>query len=144
EAVEAAIAGIEARNPELNAVVATRFEQALDEARAGLPDGPFTGVPFLVKDLGPEVAGLPNTKGSRLWADNVPTRDSVVVERYRAAGLVLLGLTNTPELGRNGSTEPVLHGPARNPWGTTRSTGGSSGGTAAAVSAGLVPAAHGN
>lgn len=143
EAVEASIARIEARS-ELNAVVGRRFEEALDEARAGLPEGPFTGVPFLVKDLGAEIAGVPATRGSRLWADHVPGRDSEAVARYRAAGLVLLGTTNSPELGRNASTEPQLHGPTHNPWRTGYSPGGSSGGSAAAVAAGLVPAAHGN
>ena len=144
EAVEAAITRIEDRNPELNAVVHTRFEEALDEVDRSLPDGPLRGVPILVKDLGTDVAGLPSTSGSRLFADYRPAGDSELVARYRRAGLVVLGTTNTPELGKNVSTEPALFGPTRNPWRTTHSTGGSSGGSAAAVAAGLVPVAHGS
>jgi amidase len=144
ELAEAAISRIEERNPILNAVVATRFEQALEEIDAGLPEGPLGGVPFVVKDLSCDVAGLPSTRGSRLFADVVATADSELARRYKAAGLVILGNTNTPEMGKNASTEPLLHGPARNPWDTGRSTGGSSGGSAAAVMGGMVPAAHAN
>lgn len=144
EATEASIARIEALNPALNAVIGTRFEAALDEVDRGLPDGPLRGVPTLIKSLSADVAGLPTTAGSRLFADNVAARDSELVRRYKQAGMVVLGTTNTPELGKNGSTEPLLHGPTRNPWGTTRSPGGSSGGSAAAVAAGMVPVAHGN
>ncbi len=143
ELIEAAIARIEERNPVLNAVVATRFEQALAEADAG-PRGRLGGVPFLVKDLGCDVAGLPSTRGSRLWVGNVAAEDSELARRYKAAGLVILGNTNSPELGKNASTEPLAHGPTRNPWRTTHSTGGSSGGSAAAVAAGIVPSAHAN
>jgi amidase len=143
ELAEASIARIEARNGTLNAVVADRFEAALGEADAG-PTGPLAGVPFLVKDLGCDVAGLPSTRGSRLWADNVATEDCELTRRYKAAGLLILGNTNTPEMGKNASTEPLLHGPAHNPWRTTHSTGGSSGGSAAAVAGGIVPAAHAN
>lgn len=144
EVVTDAIARIEEHDGVLNAVVAERFEQALAEVDAGLPAGPLHGVPTLVKDLGMQVAGLPLTRGSRLWADDVSTEDSALVQRYRRAGMVVLGVTNSPELGKNASTEPLLHGPTRNPWATTHSPGGSSGGAAAAVSAGLVPVAHGN
>ena len=144
EAVEAAITRIEQLNPALNALVSTRFDEALAEAEGGLPEGPFTGVPFLVKDLGVEVAGLPATRGSRLFADAIAAHDSPLVARYRQAGLVVLGTTNTPEFGKNASTEPLLHGPTRNPWRTTHSPGGSSGGSAAAVASGMVPVAHGN
>ena len=144
EVTETAIARIEEHNPALNAVVGTRFEQALAEVDAGLPDGPLRGVPMLIKNLGADVAGLPTTRGSRLFADVVPQRDSELVRRYRAAGMVVLGTTNSPELGQNASTEPLLFGPARNPWQTGHSTGGSSGGSAAAVAAGLTPVAHGN
>jgi amidase len=143
ELVEAAIARYEERDGTLNAVVATRFDEALAEADAG-PSGPLAGVPFLVKDLACDVAGLPSTRGSRLWADAVATEDSELARRYKAAGLLVLGNTNTPELGKNASTEPVLHGPTHNPWRTTHSTGGSSGGSAAAVAGGIVPAAHAN
>lgn len=144
ELVEGSIARIEARNPTINAVVADRFEAALAEVDAGLPEGPLNGVPFLVKDLGCDVAGLPSTRGSRLFADVVADTDSELARRYRAAGLVILGNTNAPEFGKNASTEPVLHGPCHNPWHPGRSTGGSSGGSAAAVAAGMVPAAHAN
>lgn len=144
EAVDAAIARVEARNPALNVMVAERFDAARAEARGPLPDAPFAGVPFLVKALGANVAGLPTSRGSRLWADDVAEADSEAVARFRRAGLVVLGMTNTPELGRNGSTEPVLHGPAHNPRGLGFSTGGSSGGSAGAVAAGIVPVAHAN
>lgn len=139
---EQAIARIEQHNPRLNAVIHTRYEAALAEVAAGLPKGPLHGVPVLVKDLGTEVEGLPATGGSRLFADATARRDSELVARYRRAGAVVLGTTNTPELGLNASTEPVLFGPTRNPWSTDRSPGGSSGGSAAAVAAGMVPVAH--
>lgn len=144
EVVEHAIAQIEKHNPELNAVVAQRFEAALEEVDAGLPEGPLRGVPTLVKDLGMQVAGLPASRGSRLWHDDVAQVDSELVRRYRRAGMVVLGMTNTPELGKNASTEPLLHGPTRNPWRHSHSVGGSSGGSAAAVASGMVPVAHGN
>lgn len=143
EVVEAAIARIEKHHNALNAVVATRFEQALAEVDAGLPAGPLHGVPVLIKDLGTAVAGLPATRGSRLFAETCADRDSEVVARYGRAGMVVLGTTNTPELGKSVSTEPALFGAAHNPWDLSRSTGGSSGGSAAAVAAGLVPVAHG-
>ncbi|MEU8706852.1 amidase family protein [Streptomyces sp. NPDC048565] len=139
---EQAIARIEKLDPGLGAVIHTRFEAARAEVAAGLPDGPLRGVPMLVKDLGTEVAGLPAAGGSRLFAEVIPRRDSELVARYRRAGAVVLGTTNTPELGLNASTEPVLTGPTRNPWSTAHSPGGSSGGSAAAVAAGMVPVAH--
>lgn len=144
EVVQAAIARIEQLNPCLNAVIGTRFEQALAEVDRGLPDGPLRGVPILIKALAADVAGLPATGGSRLFADDVKQHDSELVARYRRAGMVVLGTTNTAELGKNASTEPLLHGPTRNPWNEQRSAGGSSGGSAAAVAAGMVPVAHGN
>lgn len=144
EVVTAAIARIEKHDEELNTVVAERFDAAVAEVDAGLPDGPLHGVPMLVKDLGAQVAGLPTTRGSRLWADDVATADSELVRRYRAAGMVVLGMSNSPELGKNASTEPLLHGPTHNPWARTHSPGGSSGGSATAVAADLVPVAHGN
>ncbi len=144
EVTESRIARIEELDPALNAVIETRFEPALDEIDRGLPAGPLTGVPMVVKALGADVAGLSTTSGSRLFAGDVADRDSELVRRYRAAGVVVLGLTNTPELGLNGSTEPALHGVAHNPWDHTRTPGGSSGGSAAAVAAGMVPVAHGN
>ncbi|KQY50977.1 amidase [Nocardioides sp. Root140] len=142
EVVDEAIARIEKHDPALNAVIATRFDEALAEVDAGLPDGPLRGVPVLVKDLNMDVAGLPSTRGSRLFAEHVPDRDSELVARYKRAGMVVLGTTNSPEFGLNASTEPQLHGPTHNPRDLTRSPGGSSGGSAAAVAAGLVPVAH--
>ncbi|MDH3661027.1 MAG: amidase [Alphaproteobacteria bacterium] len=142
ELLEAAITRIEALNPELNAVVTKVYDQARDAARNQKPTGPFAGVPFLLKDLGGALGGVPFTGGSRFFKDACPPDDSVLVQRYKAAGLIPLGRTNTPEFGLNASTEPVLFGPTRNPWDTTKTSGGSSGGSAAAVAAGLVPLAH--
>jgi amidase len=144
EAVEWSLARIDERNPALNAVTALRADAALADVERGLPDGPLTGVPFVVKDLGATVAGMPSTNGSRLWRDNVAGDDSELVARYRRAGVVVVGMTNSPELGRNASTEPVLHGATRNPHAPTHSPGGSSGGTAAAIASGMVPVGHGN
>ncbi|WTW99255.1 amidase [Streptomycetaceae bacterium NBC_01309] len=144
ELLEAAVARIAERDPAVNAVIARRADAARAEIDAGLPEGPLRGVPFLVKDLSCDIAGLPTTNGSRLFADAVAPRDGELVRRYRRAGLVMLGKTNTPEFGKNASTEPLLHGATRNPWRPTHSAGGSSGGSAAAVAAGMVPAAHAN
>lgn len=144
EVVERCIARLDERNPALNAVVNRCDEAALDAVRSGAPHGPLGGVPFVVKDLGPTVAGLPSTGGSRLFADVVASTDSELVTRYRRAGLVILGTTNTPELGKNASTEPLLFGPTHNPHKLSHSAGGSSGGTAAAVAGGIVPLGHGN
>ena len=143
EVLEDAIARIEALDPQLNAMVATRFDAARAEVEAGLPDGPLRGVPIVIKALGTDVAGLPAADGSRLFADVVADVDSTVVQRYKAAGMVVLGTTNVPEMGKTTTTESLLHGPCRNPWDTAHSTGGSSGGSAAAVAAGMVPVAHG-
>jgi amidase len=144
ESVEQAIERIERLDGRFNVMVGQRFDEALAEVGRGLPDGPLTGVPTLVKSLGADVAGLPTTRGSRLFAEKVAAADSELVRRYRAAGMVVLGTTNTPELGLNASTESAVHGSARNPWRASHSTGGSSGGSAAAVSAGMVPVAHAN
>lgn len=144
ELLEAAISRIDAMNPKINAVVTKMYDVARKTLSQGLPDGPFTGVPFLVKDLGATYAGVRNTSGSNLFAEYVPDFDNELVKRYKKAGLVTLGRTNTPEFGLNVSTESVLLGPARNPWDTERSTGGSSGGTGAALAARMVPLAHGN
>lgn len=143
ELVERAIAQIEAHNPRVNAVVRRMTEEARAVVAQGLPDGPLRGVPFLLKDLGARYAGVPTTAGSRYFADDVPTVDSEIVRRLRAAGLVVVGKTNTPEVGLMGVTEPELHGPTRNPYDADRTPGGSSGGSAAAVAARMVPAAHG-
>lgn len=144
EVLEATAVRLHERNPALDAVIEDRLDAARAEVAAGLPDGPLRGVPFLVKALGASIAGCTTTNGSALWRDDVATADSELVRRYRAAGLVLIGLTNAPELGKNPSTEPLLHGPTRNPRRLGHSAGGSSGGSAAAVAAGIVTAAHGN
>lgn len=142
EVLEAALERVERRNPALNAVVA-RFDDAARRAiAAGLPDGPFTGVPFLLKDISVHCTGTALTNGSRLFADAISDHDSELVSRYRRAGLVIFGKTNTPELGLATTTEPQLFGATRNPWSLRHSTGGSSGGAAAAVAAGMLPAAH--
>jgi amidase len=143
ELVEEAIARAERVNPAVNAVVTPMFEEARRAAGAALPAGPFQGVPFLLKDLASACAGVRLTDGSRAYADRVPAYDSTLVRRYRAAGLIFIGKTNTPELGLVPVSEPELFGPAHNPWDLSRTPGGSSGGSAAAVAAGIVPAAHG-
>jgi len=142
DVLEQAIARIEAHDPTLNAMVATRFDAARAEVAAGLPDGPMRGVPVVIKALGTDVAGLPAADGSRLFADVVASVDSTIVQRYKAAGMIVLGTTNVPEMGKTTTTESLLHGPCRNPWDTGHSTGGSSGGSAAAVASGMVPVAH--
>ncbi len=144
ELVDAAIARIERGNPALNAVIHQRFEQAREEARGTLPDGPFRGVPFLLKDLDGYSAGDPYHAGNRALAQagyRAPV-DSHLTTRFRQAGLVILGRTNTPEFGLMPTTEPLAKGPSRNPWNIAHSAGGSSGGSAAAVAAGFVPLAH--
>ncbi len=144
ELVEAAIERIERLNPVLNAVVTPMYKQARAAATGELPEGPFRGVPFLLKDLIACYAGVRMTWGSSFLRDFVPDHDSELVIRLKRAGLIILGKTNTPELGMRTTTEPHLLGPSRNPWDTRRTTGGSSGGSAAAVAAGLVPMAHAN
>jgi amidase len=145
ELVEAAIGRIEDRNPFLNAVVHERFERARDEARHPLPDGPFRGVPLVLKDCGCASAGDPLHAGTRyLRSRGVrATSDARLTQRFRAAGFVIVGRSNTAELAMSMTTEPVAFGPTRNPWAPDRSPGGSSGGSAAAVSDGMVAIAHG-
>jgi amidase len=144
ELVDAAIERIERINPTLNAIVTPMYDEARKVASGPLPDGPFTGVPFLLKDHVAQYAGTRLTEASALLGDYVSDHDTELVVRLKKAGLVVLGKTNTPELGLLPTTEPHLFGPARNPWDTERTTGGSSGGSAAAVAAGIVPMAHGN
>lgn len=143
ELVDAAIDRIEAVNGRLNAVVTPLYEAVREAARRPLPDGPLAGVPFLVKDLGSSMAGVPETMGSRALRDNRPAADNALVGRYRAAGLLIVGRTNTPEFGNHSTTEPALFGPTRNPWDLALTPGGSSGGSAVAVASGMVPVAHG-
>ncbi len=145
ELVEAAIARIERLNPQLNAVIHTHFERALEEARGTLPEGAFRGVPFLLKDLGAGArAGDPIHSGTRFLKDadyHAPV-SSHLVDKFAAAGLVTVGRTNVPELGAWSITEPDAYGPTRNPWNLDHAAGGSSGGSASATAAGLVPFAH--
>ncbi len=144
ELIESGIARIERLNPALNAVVTPMYDEARRDAGDTPLDGPFAGVPFLLKDLGAPYAGVRATSGSRYLRDFVPSEDSELVKRYKRAGLATLGKTNTPEFGLLPVTEPHLFGLTRNPWDTSRTPGGSSGGSAAAVAARMVPAAHGN
>jgi amidase len=144
EIVDAAIESIERLNPSLNAVVTPMYEQARKVANREMSDGPFAGVPFLLKDLGAPYAGVPMTMGSAAMRQFVPDHDSELVARLKRAGLIILGKTNTPEFGILPTTEPKLFGSCHNPWDVNRTTGGSSGGSAAAVAARLVPMAHAN
>ncbi|HYB44784.1 MAG TPA: amidase [Candidatus Methylomirabilis sp.] len=142
EVLDAAIARVESRNPEINAVVSRLYDQARTAVAAGLPQGAFTGVPYLLKDLGAHYAGAVTTLGGALFKDFVVDHDSEITARLKRAGLVIFGKTNTPEMGLASSTEPRLFGPTRNPWRLDHSAGGSSGGSAAAVAAGMAPMAH--
>ncbi|WP_322103772.1 amidase [Paraburkholderia sp. J41] len=148
ELLDTAIARAEAANPAINAIVLKDYEAARERARnaetsaAALAQGPLAGVPFLVKDLGAAVAGLRMTLGSRHYRHYIPAADAPVVTRMRAAGLNIFGKTSAPELGQMPYTEPELFGPCRNPWNLDHTPGGSSGGAAAAVAAGIVPLAH--
>jgi amidase len=142
ELLDAAIARIEERDPVLNAVVTPLFDAARAQVAAGLPNGPFAGVPFLVKELVAAVAGTASSAGSRLYRAAIAPADSEIVARFRRAGLVLAGKTNSPEFGLSPTTESLLYGVTRNPWRHDLAPGGSSGGSAAAVAAGYVPMAH--
>jgi amidase len=143
ELLDAAIARVEARNPALNAVVRTMYDEARASLQAMPADAPFGGVPFLLKDLIAMYAGVPTSAGNRVLRDIPAREDSEIVRRYKAAGLIILGKTNTPEFGLVPYTEPEALGPTRNPWDLARSPGGSSGGSAAAVAARMVPLAGG-
>jgi amidase len=144
ELVDAAIARIERLNLGLNAVVTTLYDEARQTARGSLPAGPFCGVPFLLKDSLASYAGARMTSGSRLLRAHIAGHDSELVARLKRAGLIVLGKTNCAEFGLMPTTEPQLFGATRNPWDTQRTPGGSSGGSAAAVAAGMVPMAHGS
>lgn len=144
ELVEAAIGRIDELNPRLNAVVLKMYDEARRVATEPLPDGPFSGVPFVLKDLQAAYRGVTMTAGSKWLKGFMPNGDSELVARHKRAGLVIVAKTNTPEFGILPTTEPLLFGPARNPWDPTRTTGGSSGGSAAAVAAGMVAFGHAN
>jgi amidase len=152
ELVNAAIERIERIDGDVNAVVMRWFDRACAQAeafdesppRADARRGPFAGVPFLLKDLGAHVAGMPLTSGNRAMRIEQPLsdHDTTLVERFRDAGLITVGRTNSPELGSLPVTEPLAYGPTRNPWNLERTPGGSSGGASAAVASGMVPIAH--
>jgi amidase len=142
ELLEEAIARVERVNPRLNAVVTKLYDEARQQAKGPLEDGRFKGVPFLLKDLHAAVEGSPVSFGCRFFAGFKAPHDNTLVERYRRAGLVFFGRTNTPEFGLVPFTEPKLWGPTFNPWNTGYTPGGSSGGAAAAVAAGILPVAH--
>ncbi len=142
EVLDAAIERVEARDGTVNAVTTRMFDQARRAIADGLPEGPFRGVPYLVKDLGASIAGEPTTRGSRYFEDVIGTEDSETVRRLKRAGLVIFGRTNTCELGLSLTCEPQFGGATRNPWNPAHISGGSSGGAAAAVGARMVPMAH--
>lgn len=143
ELLETAIARAEQLNPTLNAIVYRDFERARQRAKEPAT-GPFAGVPFLLKDIGALCTGTPTRQGSRLYPDVPADHDSFLMMRFRRAGFNAFAKTNVPEFGLVPTTESKLYGPAHNPWDLTRSPGGSSGGSAAAVAAGIVPIAHAN
>jgi len=143
ELAEEAIARIEKHNPELNAVVTKLYDVGRDAAKNPV-DGPFKGVPFLLKDILGDLEGVETRSGSRFMSGVPATQDATLVKRFKAAGVSILGKTNVPEFGLLPTTESALYGPAHNPWNTDHSTGGSSGGSAAAVASGMVPLAHAN
>src|SRR5258706_9695724 len=143
ELVEESISRIETHNPKINAVVQKLYERARTAAKGKLPDGPFKGVPFLMKDLMASVEGVPTSNGNKLWK-NIPAKVSTeMAKRWENSGAVLVGKTNTPEFGLTPYTESDTLGAALNPWDTTRTTGGSSGGSGAAVAARVVSFASG-
>ena len=152
ELLESVISNIERLNPSLNAVVYKFYDRAMDTARrledgivsGSLEPGPFYGVPFLIKNLTADYNGEPFSDSSRFVEGHVSDVDAEIIRRYEDAGLIICGRTNASEFGLQPTTEPLLYGPTRNPWNTAFTPGGSSGGSAAAVASGLVPAAHGN
>lgn len=144
ELVDAAIERVERHNPKLNAVIWTMFDRARDMAKKKLPDGPFRGVPFLLKDSLGHLQGAPTRQGSALSPAAPQTQTSALTRRFLEAGVIPLGKTNVPEFALLPTTESRLYGPARNPWNPRHTTGGSSGGSAAAVASGIVPMAHAN
>lgn len=142
ELLDAAVARLDAVNPKINAEAFRFVDIATKQLKAGVGDGPFAGVPFMTKDLAVMVAGAPLSSGSRAWAGNVATMDSVLTERLRAAGFVIFGSTTSPELGLTATTENKVQGDTHNPWKQGYSAGGSSGGAAAVVAAGVIPMAQ--
>jgi amidase len=148
ELTQVAIERAQRLDPLLGILVEPLFDSALDSAqridRDGGIEAPLAGVPMIIKDHLATIAGVRHTEGSRFLRDYVAPNDSQLVRRYRAAGMAIVGTASTPEFALLSTTEPLLHGPTRNPWDRSRSPGGSSGASAAAVAAGVVPVAHGN
>lgn len=142
EVLQLAIERANAVNPEINCIVEELYDRARHKIETGLPQGPFTGVPFLLKDLGMALKGTVTTQGSRFFSDWVADYTSTIVERYQQAGLVIMGKSASPEFGGTPTTESILFGDTRNPWNMEYSAGGSSGGAAAAVAAGILPLAN--
>lgn len=142
ELLSDAVTRANAAQAELSCFSAIYPDYAEAQIAAGLPDGPFAGVPMITKDLGFEIKGLPITNGSQAFKGHIAPHDSVMCERYKAAGFTLFAQTTSPEFGLTTTTESTLYGPTRNPWDTTRTSGGSSGGASAATAAGVVPLAH--
>ena len=141
--LDIAIARAEEVDAALNFMTVPLYERARRVLAHRSPEGPLSGVPFLLKDLSVNLQGTITTRGSRLFRDSVAAQTSTVVQRYQDAGLVIFGKTASPEFGGSVTTEPLLHGPTRNPWNAALSVGGSSGGSAVAVATGVVPTAHG-
>lgn len=143
ELVEEAIARVERHNPKINAVVFKTFDRARSAAKLPV-QGPFAGVPFLLKDILGTQKGVPTRQGSNFLPPVPAPHDATLVRRFTAAGLISIGKTNVPEFGLVPTTEPTIYGPCNNPWELDHSSGGSSGGSGAAVAAGIVPLAHAN
>ncbi|QPF81817.1 amidase [Bradyrhizobium genosp. L] len=141
ELLDEAVARTAKVDPQINAVVVKHYDYAEQQIARGLPDGPFTGVPFLIKDLDP-LAGTGTTSGASVLRDNIADHNSTLVQRFLDAGLVMFGKSASPEFGLMPTTESRLHGPTRNPWNLDHSSGGSSGGAGAAVAARILPVAH--
>lgn len=143
ELLQLAVSQAEQQNPYINAIITKLYDYGQQQIAQGLPDGPFSGVPFLLKDLLGSLSDTPLSNGSAAYKGSISPSDSELVKRYKASGVVIFGKTNTPEFGLMGVTEPKAFGPTRNPWNTEHTPGGSSGGSAAAISAGIVPMASG-
>tara|TARA_Y100000590_G_scaffold136961_1_gene156770 strand:- start:32213 stop:33643 length:1431 start_codon:yes stop_codon:yes gene_type:complete len=142
ELLEEAIQRTEKVDGQINAVVLKHYDEAKAMIERGLPEGTFTGVPYLLKDLHVLLTGTKTTYGSKFFKDYVADHNSTLVDRYLEAGLVIFGKTNSPEFGLTVTTEPELYGPTRNPWNLDHSAGGSSGGAASAVASGILPMAN--
>src|ERR1700726_2954444 len=141
ELLDEAVARTAKVDPQINAVVVKHYDDAERQIETGLPDGPFTGVPFLLKDLD-LLEGTRTTFGASIYKDNVADHSGTLAQRFLKAGLTIFGKSASPEFGLMPTTEPRLHGPTRNPWDLAHSSGGSSGGAAAAVAARILPVAH--